>query len=209
MCRLIFKDASGPDESGASNAKRGGSVYIANVAKIVIAAAVELAKIVGDTTFPASEIAAKGAAILIGLNHSFPSSAERGPARPGSWHPEYLCSGMPCTGAAYPLGQHIKQADVTMLNFPFNHPMDRQTLSNDLTAYPITAKNTGMEGMNTMPLVVGWRDAGNDTMAAQLYANLSTQLIEGPFYMWMEKTSGKQIEATTRRPDLPLDNSQC
>ena len=42
-----------------------------------------------------------------------------------------------------------------------------------------------------MSLVVGWRDAGNDTLAAELYANLSTQLIDGPFFMWMEKTRGE------------------
>jgi hypothetical protein len=97
----------------------------------------------------------------------------------------------------------------------FAYPMELDTLENDLLAYPITAKNSNMEGMNIMPLVVGWRDVGNDTMAAALcvvcdlacdlacditgllllnflrvcsYANLSTQLIEGPFYMWMEKT---------------------
>ena len=44
--------------------------------------------------------------------------------------------------------------------------------------------------MNIMPLVVGWRDVGDDAMAAALYANLSTQLFEGPFHMWMEKTAG-------------------
>ena len=33
--------------------------------------------------------------------------------------------------------------------------------------------------MNIMPLVVGWRDVGNEATAAALYANLSTQLIEG------------------------------
>ena len=63
-------------------------MYVAVVAKISIAAALELAPLVGDSSFPASEIAAKGAAILVGLNHSFPSSDERGPARNGSWHPE-------------------------------------------------------------------------------------------------------------------------
>ena len=120
-------------------------MYVAVVAKISIAAALELAPLVGDSSFPASEIAAKGAAILVGLNHSFPSSDERGPARNGSWHPEYLCTGIPCTGDGYQLGQHIKQADVTMLNFPFGWPIEKQTLSNDLTAYPITQQNAEME----------------------------------------------------------------
>ena len=45
--------------------------------------------------------------------------------------------------------------------------------------------------MNIMSLVVGWRDVGNDTLATELYANLSTQLIDGPFFMWMEKTRGE------------------
>ena len=109
----------------------------------------------------------------------------------GSWHPEYTCTGDPdCDGPGYQLGQHIKQSDATMLNYPFNYPMDPGTLANDMVAYPITAKNQNMEGMNIMPLVVGWRDAGNDTMAAHLYSKLSTELIEGPFYMWMEKTDG-------------------
>ena len=44
--------------------------------------------------------------------------------------------------------------------------------------------------MNIMPLLVGWRDVRDDQMAARLYRNLSTQLFEGPFYMWMEKTAG-------------------
>ena len=40
-----------------------------------------------------------------------------------------------------------------------------------------------MEGMNIMPLVVGWRDVGDDAMAAALYHTPSTQLIGGPFYI--------------------------
>ena len=80
------------------------------------------------------------------------------------------------------------QSDASMLFYPFNYPMSLQTLSNDMTAYPITSKNANMEGMDIMPLVVGWRAAGNDTMAAELYQKLSTELLEGPFYMWMEKS---------------------
>ena len=45
-----MQGASGPDESGASSEKRGGSVYIAAVAQIIIAAAADLAPLAGHTS---------------------------------------------------------------------------------------------------------------------------------------------------------------
>ena len=99
---LIFKDASGPDESGASNSKRGGSVYIAALAKILLLAATTLAPLAGDTTWPAQQMLATAAKIVVTVNQSFPAGAGRGPARTGGWHPEYSCTGEPtCDGAGF------------------------------------------------------------------------------------------------------------
>ena len=187
---LHFQDASGPDESGASTDKRGGSVYIAVVAKTIIGVAADLAATAGDASFPVARMRATAANITVFLNKTLPNDGQFNIS--AGWHPEYTCKGDPsCTGAGYQIGDHIKQSDATMINYPFNYAMEKGTLRNDLQIYPITGKNQEMEGMNIMPLVVGWRDVGDDAMAAALYHNLSTQLIEGPFYMWMEKTAGE------------------
>ena len=188
---LHFQDASGPDESGASTEKRGGSVYIAVIAKTIIRAACDLAVTAGDTSFPKAKMRATAANITVFLNTTLPSGGSTQFNVTAGWHPEYTCKGDPaCNGIGYQLGDRIKQSDATMINYPFNYAIDVSTLRNDLKIYPITEKNALMEGMNIMSLVVGWRDVGNDAMAAALYHNLSTQLFEGPFYMWMEKTAG-------------------
>jgi hypothetical protein len=186
---LHFQDASGPDESGASTEKRGGSVYIAVVAKTIIRAAADLAATAGDTSFPVEKMRETAKNITVFVNMTLPSGSTFNVT--AGWHPEYTCKGDPaCTGAGYQLGDHIKQSDATMINYPFNYPVSPSTLRNDLQIYPITEKNSDMEGMNIMALMIGWRDAQDDVMAAELYHNLSTQLFEGPFYMWMEKTTG-------------------
>ena len=147
---LTYYDASGPDESGASSEKRQGAVYLTSLAQTLMRAAAELAPLVGDTSQVATWLRTADR-LVVNLNASYPG-------RSGGWHPEFM---------GYPLGQHIKQADVTMLHYPFMYQMPNDTLRNDLDAYPVDAKNQDMQGMNIMPLVVGLRDVGDDALAAR------------------------------------------
>jgi hypothetical protein len=191
---LTFYDASGPDESGASGEKRQGAVYLTTLAKTLMHAAASLAPIIGDSQADVAGWLHTAERLVVNLNEIYPGPSPTAPGakpgpRSGGWHPEFY---------GYPLGQHIKQSDVTMLNFPFMYSMPNETLRNDLDAYPVDAKNQNMQGMNLMSLVVGLRDVGDDDLAARYWHNLTTQLTEGPFLMWMEKTEFASKKNLTR-----------
>jgi hypothetical protein len=186
-------DASGPDESGASSRSGTDPAYVSVVAKLAIRHTLNLNASAANGTLPqgalplpntftADDLREVGEGLRL-LTEDMPTST----GKSGKYHLEF---------AGWVYGSHYKQADVTMINFPFQFGMDKSTLANDLVAYP-----GGFQQMSAMPTIIGFLDvsanAGASTaagtaaksLADQYFHNLTTQCMEGPFNMWMEKTN--------------------
>eukprot|EP00041_Stephanoeca_diplocostata_P009558 m.148036 g.148036 ORF g.148036 m.148036 type:complete len:892 (+) comp17789_c0_seq1:131-2806(+) len=162
----------GPDEYAYPV---NNSRYTNTVAALAIAAAVELAPVVG------ASVPAGWSAIAQGL------AVDVSPVPPlsglsGHYHAEY---------DGYPLrkGAKVKQADAVMLSYPFGVDMPVDVLANDLTWYePHT--DAGGPAMTWAIFAIGWFNTGNYTRAQEKFRRGFDPNVRPPFMVWTETLNG-------------------
>ncbi|CAK1602766.1 unnamed protein product [Parnassius mnemosyne] len=108
----------------------------------------------------------------------------------GEWdyHPEY---------AEYKRSEKIKQADVVLLGFPLQYPMNESTRANDLKYYESVTRNDG-PAMTWSIHTVGILRSGDSAKAAKMFNKSYDAYVREPFKVWSE----------LRRPDVGAVNFQ-
>ena len=143
-----------PDEwaVGKNGSAVNNSAYTNTVASLAIAAAIELAPVVGR----ASEIPSGWHDVTAGLGARL-SEVPQGSGLTGQYHPEYQ---------GYPnlKDKLVKQADVVMLSYPFGAQMSKDVLANDLSWYDLHTSPNG-PAMTWAIFAIGWFNVGNFTKA--------------------------------------------
>lgn len=174
-----FKQVMGPDEY---NYPVDNSRYTNVVASLALAAAVELAPIVGASVPADWEAKSKGL-------QAPTSPVPEGSHLSGTYHPEY---------DGYPVikGPRVKQADTVMLSYPFGVNMSDEVLSNDLTWYE---PHTDIHGpaMTYAIFAIGWFNTGNYTHAQARFQRGFSQNVKPPYMVWTETLSGGCIPFLT------------
>lgn len=89
----------------------------------------------------------------------------------------------------YERGTSIKQADVVLLGFPLQYPMDETTKKNNLHYYSEVTREDG-PAMTWSMHVVGHLDIGEVDEAAQNFKRSYDNYIRRPFMVWSEVTEG-------------------
>ena len=129
------------------------SAYTNTVASLAIAAAIELAPLVGR----AAEIPSGWQDVAKGLGARL-SDVPEGSGLTGQYHPEYQ---------DYPelKGKEVKQADAVMLSYPFGAQMSAEVLANDLSWYDPHTNPNG-PAMTWAIFAIGWFHVGNFSKAS-------------------------------------------
>ncbi|XP_055712919.1 protein-glucosylgalactosylhydroxylysine glucosidase-like [Phlebotomus papatasi] len=89
----------------------------------------------------------------------------------------------------YERGTAIKQADVVLLGFPLQYPMDETTKKNNLHYYSEVTREDG-PAMTWSMHVVGHLDIQEVNEAAQNFKRSYDNYIRRPFMVWSEVTEG-------------------
>ncbi|XP_059612820.1 protein-glucosylgalactosylhydroxylysine glucosidase-like [Phlebotomus argentipes] len=89
----------------------------------------------------------------------------------------------------YERGTAIKQADVVLLGFPLQYPMDESTKKNNLHYYSDMTREDG-PAMTWSMHVIGHLDIGEDDEAAQNFKRSYDNYIRRPFMVWSEAAEG-------------------
>ncbi|CAG9784083.1 unnamed protein product [Diatraea saccharalis] len=100
------------------------------------------------------------------------------------YHPQY---------DGYRRGDVIKQADAVLLAYPLLYPMNRSTMSNDLSYYESVTRPTGPAMTWSMHAVAHLR-LGDEHRAAELFHRSYRDYVREPFKVWSEG-SGADVGA--------------
>ncbi|XP_028165174.1 protein-glucosylgalactosylhydroxylysine glucosidase isoform X1 [Ostrinia furnacalis] len=85
----------------------------------------------------------------------------------------------------YRRGESIKQADVVLLGFPLQYPMNRTTRVNDLSYYESVTRGSG-PAMTWSMHTIGHLDLEDNLRAAQLFNKSYLGYVREPFKVWTE-----------------------
>ncbi|CAH2067404.1 unnamed protein product, partial [Iphiclides podalirius] len=102
------------------------------------------------------------------------------------YHPQY---------SGYGRGEIIKQADVVLLAFPLQYPMNESTRANDLSYYEKVTRKNG-PAMTWSMHTVGHLRSGDSEKAATMFNKSYDAYVREPFKVWSE----------LRRPDVGAVN---
>eukprot|EP00052_Salpingoeca_macrocollata_P025089 m.227686 g.227686 ORF g.227686 m.227686 type:complete len:399 (+) comp22373_c0_seq7:137-1333(+) len=165
---FTYLNVQPPDEmAGMVN----NSVYTNAVASATLKFCLEAAQKLGKA--PPPEWAQIAYNIYIPVVHNLYS---------GPVHPEY-------TGYH---GQDINQADVALLQYPLEWPMDLQLAQNDLTYYQVRSSGPGTSGFYTgdSAYSIAWLRMNNRSAADAQFQLAFKHMDMDHFNVWMEKSFG-------------------
>ncbi|KAG5684457.1 hypothetical protein PVAND_013691 [Polypedilum vanderplanki] len=86
-------------------------------------------------------------------------------------------------------GEEIKQADVVLLGYPLQFPMNAETKRNDLLYYDNKTRSTG-PAMTWGVHTIGFLDIKDETLAAKFFERSYTVYTHKPFNVWSENQPG-------------------
>lgn len=88
-------------------------------------------------------------------------------------------------------GEIIKQADVILIGFPFNFPMDEQVRLNDIVYYTNRTDNSG-PAMTWGLTAIAYLEFGTkyEFIAELLFVKSYRSYIRYPFFIWYETPTG-------------------